>query len=102
MLVRILSDITKMLCHGSFYIHLSQSGAQGPCQGAGIVVGSVRGSEAGHGHRGNVFPFQSQQVEGTNGHQQRQCGIQSSGDTNDRTLTSGMLKSLLKSVRLNG
>ena len=72
----ILSDIRKMLFHGSLDIYLDQRGTK--CFGklAGIVIRSVRCAKAWHGHSQNIFSFQSQHIKCTHRHKQSKCGIQ--------------------------
>ena len=84
MTFHILPDIGKMSGHRFSDIHFPQSYTQSLRQQAGIFIRPVRCSEAGHGHCYNSFSGKLQQVKGTHRHQQCQCGIQSSGDSEDR------------------
>ena len=102
MYVAVLSDITEMQTDRLPDIHLGQSGAQRPGQPAGIIIGPVRRSEAGHGNGMDIFPGKPQHIKGAYCNEKRQCGIQSAGNTHDRRFAADMLISLFQAEGLDG
>ena len=101
MIVYVLPDIPEMHSHRLSDIHLTECCPQRLRQFAGIVISSVRGAEARHGHRRDLFSLQSQHIKSPHRHQKRQRRIQPAGDADHRRLTAGMLISFLKPVRLD-
>ncbi len=78
MALRVMADIPEMKAHCLPDIHLPQSGPQGLCHLAGIRVGSVRRSKAGHGHCHDLLPGNAKQIKSLCRHQQGKGRIQAS------------------------
>ncbi len=102
MILCLLSDIPEMHRHRFFDIHFLQRRPQGARHLAGIIVGSVRGAEARHGHGRDLPSVQSQHIKSTHRHQKRQRRVQSARNPDYRRLTACMLISFLKAAGLNG
>ncbi len=97
MLIHVLSDIFKMPGDRPFYIDLPQTGSQRLCHLACIFVSPVRRSEAGHCHRYDILPSDSQHIKSAHRYEQRQRGIQTAGNTYHRLFTTRMLITLPQS-----
>ena len=102
MALHILTDIRKMSGDRFPDIHLPQCSSQRLRQQTGILISPVCCSETGHGHCNDPRPRKSQQIKSAHRDQKCQCGIQSSGDPQDRRLASDMFISFFQSAGLNG
>ena len=84
MMLHILSDIPEMYRYCFLNINLLQLHSQRTRQLTGIIIGSVRGAKARHGHGCDPLPVQSQQIKSTHRHQKRQRRIQPAGNAHHR------------------
>ena len=98
----IMSNIDKMLPDACFYIDLKKIGAHCPGHRAGIVVGAVRGSEAGHGDSIYIPAGEFQHVEGFGSDQKRKRGIESAGNSDHGLFAPRGFHPLSKSQSLYG
>ena len=101
MVLHILPDIPEMDRDCFPDIDLFQCGSKRFCQLTGIIIGSVCGAKARHGHCINISPGNPQHIKCPYGHKQCQCGVQATGNTNDCLLTAGMGKTLFQSHGLD-
>ena len=102
MLFHVLLNIPEMNGHRLPDVDLLQGSSQLLCQLAGIVIGSVCGSEAGHSHCKNIFPIKAKKVEASSRYQQCQRRIQTTRHPDHCLLAAGMLIPLFQSQRLDG
>ena len=82
--IDIVTDVLKMKGNSILDADLLGIDAQGAHQLPGIVIGAVRGAEAGHGHTVHVGDGTAQLAHGLHSHQQCQGGIQTTGNADDR------------------
>ena len=98
----VMADVPEMQPHRLLNIDLRQRSAQRARQPAGVLIGPVRGAEAGHGYAPNVFPGNAQQIEGAGRHKKGKRGIQATGNPDHRAAAFRMLQPLFQAVGLNG
>ena len=72
------------------------------CHPAGIGIGPVRGSKAGHGHRVDLASWNPKHIKSSGRHQKCKGRIQPSGNADDRMGDTGMLQTLLQAAGLDG
>ena len=80
----VVANVGKVEVHRVFDIDFLAGNSQGAHQLPGIVVRPVGGAEAGHGHAADIRRGPPQLAHGLHGHQQRQRGVQSPGNADDR------------------
>ena len=80
----VVADVGKVEVHRILDIDFLAGNSQGAHQLPGIVVRPVGGAEAGHGHAADIRRGPPQPAHGLHGHQQRQGGVQSPGNADDR------------------
>ena len=95
MVVDVMTDVTKMNRNRFLYVDFCQLGSQLLRHQAGVLIRSVRGSEARHGHSMNLISRDFQHVKGAHRHQQSQRGIEAAGNAENRMAASGMGETLL-------
>ena len=82
--IGVVADVGKVEVHRILDIDLLAGNSQRAHQLPGVVVRPVGGAEAGHGHAADVGRRPPQLTHGLYGHQQRQRGVQSPGNADDR------------------
>ena len=101
MVFHIMSDIPEMDCYRFADIYFPQCCPQFFRKVAGIPIRSVCGSETRHRNCGDLFSRHAEEIKCSGCYQQCQCGIESSGDTDDRTLAVSVFQTFLQSHRLD-
>ena len=81
--VGVVADVGKVPLYRPGNAHTAEIGSQLPAQHGCVVLGTLGGAKAGHGHRKNIGVRALQQIHGTGGRQQGQGGIQPAGNTDD-------------------
>ena len=95
-----MRDVLEMLLAGRYDRDLSQSSAEGFHQVCGVALCAYGRSESRHGHCHNPVTGPSEPVEGHDCHQEGQCAVQTSGDTDDSGLTIYVTEPLDESCNL--
>ena len=88
--VRRLPDVSKMLHHTCTDVDLRQCRAVCLCKRTGVIVCSVRRTEAGHGYGLNAAPVKSEHIKSVNCHNERERRIQSARKTEHSRFASDM------------
>ena len=97
----IVTNIGKMQGNRFFDVDFLAGNAKRSHQLPGIVIGAVRGTEAGHGHAVHVRGGPSQLAHGLHRHQQRQCRVKAPGNADDCVGISDNRQPLLQSGHLH-
>ena len=97
---RVVLDILKVLLHRRMNRDLAKAHAQVARKRLSVGLGTVRGAKTRHGDSRDTGTWQAQGVKRTNGHEQRQRGIEAARKTDDGRLGSRMRKARLKTGSL--
>ena len=97
-----MPDITEMNVDRFLNIHFPKLCPKTSGQLTGIIVSTICSSKAWHGHCCNTSSWQVQAIHCSCCHQKCQCGIKTTGNTDDHAFTMGMLHTFLQSHGLDG
>ena len=97
-----MPDVPEMKQYAVGDADFPELGAERTRQRAGIVISTVRRTEARHGDCHNAVPWQGRHVTGLDHHQKGQCRIQSARKTDDHLLTIDMGNPFFQAQCLNG
>ena len=91
-----MADVGKVQGHCILDDDLLAVDTQSPHQLPGVLIGSVRGAEAGHGDTVDIGSGTARLTHGLHGYQQSQRGIQTAGNANNGVGTTNGRKTLLQ------
>ena len=89
--------LSDSLCNAN----LTDGDTQGLHQLYGIVVGAVSSAETWHRDTDDTLTVKVKLIEGFDGYEQSQCGVETATDADNRFLGVDMVKTLCKSCHLN-
>ena len=96
----VLPDILEMHIYRILDIHFYKLSPKASDEADRIVISTIRRTKSRHRNSCNLLTVSSKQIKRPYRNKQCQCGIQTSGNSNDRAC-AGMLQTFLKSHRLN-
>lgn len=101
MVFRVMSQVSEVKVHGIGDADFALRHSESFHEVHGVGVGSVGGSEAGHGDADNSSSVTLEAVESVDGNQERECGVKSSADAEGDGFGFGVFNSSGESFALN-
>ena len=101
MVFRVMSQVSEVKVHGIGDADFALRHSESFHEVHGVGVGSVGGSEAGHGDADNSSSVTLEAVKSVDGNQERECGVKSSADAEGDGFGFGVFNSSGESFALN-
>ena len=100
--VDVVADVAEVKRNRLVEADLAEGDAELANEGAGVLIGTVGGAEAGHGDGDDAFSWKIQHVKSFYGYQKGERGIQAAGNADHRVRGMDVVKPFFQPHGLNG